>query len=137
MLRAGYAGQRIALADKVGEVEKRQMAMKEALRGSTVSLRLYHFNLVIKVSFRLGERPVLRAGYMGHVTALANKMGEVGTRRAAVTEALRGSRAWATWLQRVLRPRNELENVMRWACGRPSAADLAGADSDENELAVR
>lgn len=74
---------------------------------------------------------------MGHVSALANKMGEVGTRRPAVAEALRGSRAWQDWLKRVLRPRNELENVMRWACGRPSAADLAGADSDENELAVR
>ena len=74
---------------------------------------------------------------MGHVSALANKMGEVGTRRAAVAEALRGSRAWQDWLKRVLRPRNELDNVMRWACGRPSAADLPGADSDENELAVR
>ncbi len=84
-----------------------------------------------------GERRPVRAGYMGHVTALANKLGEVGTRRPAVTEALRGSRAWAAWLQRVLRPRNELENVMRWACGRPSPADLAGADSDEAELAVR
>ncbi|KAK9834883.1 hypothetical protein WJX81_006337 [Elliptochloris bilobata] len=84
---------------------------------------------------RAGERKPLRAGYMGHISALANKMGEVGTRRPAVAEALRGSRAWGSWLQRVLRPRNELENVMRWACGRPSAADLAGADSDENELA--
>ena len=84
-----------------------------------------------------GERKPLRAGYMGHVSALANKMGEVGTRRPAVAEALRGSRAWQDWLKRVLRPRNELENVMRWACGRPSAVDLAGADSDENELAVR
>ena len=74
---------------------------------------------------------------MGHVSALANKMGEVGTRRPAVAEALRGSRAWQDWLKRVLRPRNELENVMRWVCGRPSAADLTGADSDENELAVR
>lgn len=71
------------------------------------------------------------------MSALANKVGEVGTRRPAVAEALRASRAWGSWLQRVLRPRNELENVMRWACGRPSAADLAGADSDDNELAVR
>lgn len=70
-----------------------------------------------------GMRGELRAGYIGHVTALGNKLSELAQHREGVATALATSTDWAIWLQRVLQPRNEREDVQRWACGRPSATE--------------
>lgn len=63
----------------------------------------------------------LRAGYMGHVTALGVKLGELGRQREGVAAALRASQAWAAWQQQVLQPRSETENVYRRVPRSPGA----------------
>lgn len=89
---------------------------------------------------RAGQRGELRAGYIGHVTALGNKLGELAGAREGIAAALAGSPEWSIWLQKVLQPRNERENVLRWACGRPSPSDLhqqCGGPADSSMLSVR
>ncbi|BDA44664.1 Serine/threonine-protein phosphatase 6 regulatory subunit at N-terminal half [Coccomyxa sp. Obi] len=83
-----------------------------------------------------GQRGTLRAGYIGHVTALGNKLGELSAQREAIAAALAGSPEWSIWLQKTLQPRNERENVHRWACGRPSQQDLVqrGNSGEESML---
>ncbi len=54
---------------------------------------------------------------MGYVTALGNKLGELGQAGGPVADALAASPDWAAWQQRVLAPRNETENVYRWGVG--------------------
>ena len=60
-----------------------------------------------------GQRGPLRAGYMGHVTALGVKLGELARQRVVIAHALGASEAWAAWQQGVLQPRSETENVYR------------------------
>ena len=85
-----------------------------------------------------GQRGDLRAGYIGHLTALGNKLGELAGQRELIASALAGSTEWSIWLQKVLQPRNERENVHRWACGRPSQQDLVqrGNSADDSMLEV-
>jgi serine/threonine-protein phosphatase 6 regulatory subunit 3 len=112
------------------------------------------------------SRPPLRAGYMGHVTQIASTLesfsaqprsstssdaapGTAGGSPANVGEAqsLSGSllsvpgflgahTQWQAYVEMVLHPRQELENTSRWACGRPTATELAGLDSDTDEFQV-
>lgn len=70
-------------------------------------------------------RTLLRAGYMGHITALANKLSAMADKRSGVAAALEASAEWAQWRASVLQPRNEREDVNRWACGRPSTQEMA------------
>ena len=166
------------------------------------------------------ERPPLRAGYMGHVTLMANKLAELGGQRDAVRDLVSQDAAWLGFAKSELQvcassaagfalsalcflntgfskgsnrvawkvggllgrlapstakglsnglkwghavaflhcrlsctspllclhcapftnrqalswgpqERNELEDVAKWACGRPAASELAGSHSDE------
>ena len=61
---------------------------------------------------------------------MGNKLAETAGRREDVAAALGASKEWPTWAETVLRPRNERENVMQWACGRPSASELANLDHE-------
>ena len=70
-------------------------------------------------------RMLLRAGYMGHITALANKLSAMAEKRSGVAAALEASAEWGRWRASVLQPRNEREDVNRWACGRPSTQEMA------------
>ena len=62
---------------------------------------------------------------MGHITALANKLSAMADKRAGVAAALEASAEWQQWRASVLQPRNEREDVNRWACGRPSTQEMA------------
>ncbi|KAI8465398.1 MAG: hypothetical protein J3K34DRAFT_525395 [Monoraphidium minutum] len=74
----------------------------------------------------------LRAGYLGHVTRIANLLAEAAAERPAVADALAADAAWADFAGGELRRRNELEDVGRWECGRPSAEmGELGSDGDE------
>ncbi len=72
------------------------------------------------------------------MTALGNKLGELSGQREAIAAALAGSPDWSIWLQKTLQPRNERENVHRWACGRPSQQDMVqrGNSGEESMLEV-
>lgn len=82
-----------------------------------------------------GVRAALRAGYMGHITTLANKLMAMEDERGLVSEALQGSQQWVQWRDTVLRPRNAFEDLNRWACGRPSTQEMASrAASQESPM---
>ena len=83
-------------------------------------------------------RTLLRAGYMGHITALANKLSAMADKRSGAAAALEASAEWAQWRASVLQPRNEREDVNRWACGRPSTQEMASraASADDPMLEV-
>ena len=78
-------------------------------------------------------RAPLRAGYMGHVTALANKLSAVAEERPVIAGALGGSAQWAAWRDAVLQPRNEFEDINRWACGRPSTQEMASRAASQDD----
>lgn len=81
-------------------------------------------------------RAPLRAGYMGHITTLANRLIELYDSQEAIKGQMNGHEGWSEWVEKVLAPRNELEDVQRWQCGRPSAADMGGMDSDGDDYQV-
>ncbi|PNW74442.1 hypothetical protein CHLRE_12g484150v5 [Chlamydomonas reinhardtii] len=89
-------------------------------------------------------KPVLRAGYLGHVIQIGSTLEGVASasagvsaaesvNRAAVEAYLAASASWQAWLAAELHPRQDVENISKWQCGRPAATDLAGIDSDGDE----
>lgn len=74
----------------------------------------------------------MRAGYMGHVTLMGNTVLEIAKQRPEVVALLAGKEQWTLFVSTSLRERNELENVSKWACGRPSSL-VNGYDSDPDD----
>jgi serine/threonine-protein phosphatase 6 regulatory subunit 3 len=66
-------------------------------------------------------RPPLRAGYCGHVTQMANRLLRLAERSPAAREFLSVHAGWAAYAADRLEPRNKLESVFAWRCGRPGA----------------
>mmetsp|Transcript_9458 Transcript_9458/g.26990 ORF Transcript_9458/g.26990 Transcript_9458/m.26990 type:complete len:578 (+) Transcript_9458:485-2218(+) len=85
------------------------------------------------ISATNGAAP-LRAGYMGHITSLGNRLVSVGRQSQEVRVVLSGNQTWELFVSTTLQERNELENVTKWACGRPSTMGSAHLDSDPDEL---
>ncbi|GIL84664.1 hypothetical protein Vretimale_14566 [Volvox reticuliferus] len=90
------------------------------------------------------SKPVLRAGYLGHVIQIGSTLESVASacagvaaqesvNKAAVEAYLAAHAGWQQWLANELHPRQEVENISKWQCGRPAATDLAGIDSDGDE----
>ena len=53
-------------------------------------------------------RPPIRAGYMGHLTQVANKLQEVVRLRPEVRSLLEGNEEWQQYAATALRERNEV-----------------------------
>ena len=70
---------------------------------------------------------------MGHITALANKLSAMADEHPVIAEALGSSGQWAQWRDTVLQPRNEFEDVNRWACGRPSTQEMASRAASQDD----
>eukprot|EP00268_Persea_americana_P004482 TRINITY_DN1142_c0_g1_i1.p1 TRINITY_DN1142_c0_g1~~TRINITY_DN1142_c0_g1_i1.p1 ORF type:complete len:859 (-),score=207.16 TRINITY_DN1142_c0_g1_i1:383-2959(-) len=75
-----------------------------------------------------------RTGNLGHITRIANKLVQLGNSNEHIRAYIRGNDEWTEWQANVLHERNNLENVHRWACGRPTALQERTRDSDEDEL---
>ena len=71
---------------------------------------------------RAGNRPPLRAGYLGHVTHLGNRLLALASASRSVADALAGDPDWAAWADGDLRARTELDDPDAWECGRPAPA---------------
>ncbi|XP_042373546.1 serine/threonine-protein phosphatase 6 regulatory subunit 3-like [Zingiber officinale] len=82
-----------------------------------------------------GRKPI-RAGNIGHITRICNRLVQLGTSNDRIRSYLQESVDWVDWQTNVLRERNAVENVYHWACGRPTSIQERGRDSDE-ELHVR
>ncbi|XP_065865021.1 uncharacterized protein [Euphorbia lathyris] len=75
-----------------------------------------------------------RAGNLGHVTRISNKLVQLGNTNCHIQKYLQENKEWNEWQASVLLERNAVENVYRWACGRPTALQDRTRDSDEDDL---
>ncbi|GLU02494.1 hypothetical protein SLE2022_197430 [Rubroshorea leprosula] len=75
-----------------------------------------------------------RAGNIGHITRIANKLVQVASSNSRIQTCLQENSEWNGWQSSVLQQRNVVENVYRWACGRPTALQDRTRDSDEDDL---
>jgi serine/threonine-protein phosphatase 6 regulatory subunit 3 len=66
------------------------------------------------------ERPPLRAGYCGHLTQIANRLYHLSESSALVRDFLDSHAGWHEHIRTRLEPRNKLESVFAWQCGRPA-----------------
>ncbi|XP_073309780.1 uncharacterized protein [Primulina huaijiensis] len=79
-------------------------------------------------------RQAPRAGYFGHLTRISNKLTQLGNNDTRIQKNLQENREWIEWHSTVLQERNMVENVYRWACGRPTALQDRTRDSDEEDV---
>ncbi|KAI3450571.1 hypothetical protein Pfo_007236 [Paulownia fortunei] len=73
-----------------------------------------------------------RAGYFGHLTRISNKLVQLGNNE--IQTHLQENSEWNEWRTTVLQERGIIENVYRWACGRPTALQDRTRDSDEEDV---
>ncbi|KAL1558539.1 serine/threonine-protein phosphatase 6 regulatory subunit 3-like isoform X2 [Salvia divinorum] len=73
-----------------------------------------------------------RAGYFGHLTRISNKLIQMGN--VEIQKHLQENNEWNEWHTTILQERNIVENVYRWACGRPTALQDRTRDSDEEDV---
>ncbi|KAL3643740.1 hypothetical protein CASFOL_014555 [Castilleja foliolosa] len=82
-------------------------------------------------------RPPARIGNIGHITRIANKLVQLGNSNSEMQTFLQGNDDWVDWHANVLLKRNAVENVLQWACGRPTALEDRTRDSDEDDYQDR
>uniref|UniRef100_A0A803N8K9 SIT4 phosphatase-associated family protein n=1 Tax=Chenopodium quinoa TaxID=63459 RepID=A0A803N8K9_CHEQI len=75
-----------------------------------------------------------RVGNVGHITRIANKIVQLGQGNRNIQTYIQETGEWNEWHASVLQERNVLENVYRWACGRPTALHDRTRDSDDDDL---
>ncbi|XP_072965394.1 uncharacterized protein [Typha angustifolia] len=85
------------------------------------------------VTIPTAERKPVRAGYIGHITQICNKLVQLGSSNNQIRAYLQESKEWIDWQSNVLCERNSVENVFRWTCGRPTALQERTRDSDDDE----
>ncbi|KAJ6809621.1 serine/threonine-protein phosphatase 6 regulatory subunit 3-like isoform X1 [Iris pallida] len=83
-----------------------------------------------------GRQPP-RCGYIGHITRIANKLVQLGSCNEHIQTYLQDNSEWISWQTNVLQERNAVENVYRWACGRPTSLQERTRDSDDDEIQDR
>ncbi|XP_009140897.1 serine/threonine-protein phosphatase 6 regulatory subunit 3 [Brassica rapa] len=74
-----------------------------------------------------------RVGYVGHITRLWNKLVQLSGTSVLIKASLEENSEWKEWQSSVLQERNTVENVYRWACGRPTTLQDRTRDSDEED----
>ncbi|CAO2812974.1 unnamed protein product [Amaranthus hypochondriacus] len=80
------------------------------------------------------DKKQLKAGNLGHITRIANKIIQIGQGNKSVQTHIKENSEWSDWRATVLQERNAVENVYRWACGRPTALRERMRDSDDEDL---
>ncbi|KAJ0021531.1 hypothetical protein Pint_32158 [Pistacia integerrima] len=75
-----------------------------------------------------------RAGNLGHITRISNKLVQLASSNSHIQTYLQENNEWTGWQVSVLQERNVVENVYRWACGRPTALQDRTRDSDDDDL---
>lgn len=79
-------------------------------------------------------RSAPRAGNLGHITRISNKLIQLGNTDNRIQTHIQENSEWKDWQATVLQERNMVENVYRWACGRPTALQDRNRDSDEDDI---
>ncbi|KAL1560505.1 serine/threonine-protein phosphatase 6 regulatory subunit 1-like [Salvia divinorum] len=78
-----------------------------------------------------------RIGNIGHLTRIANKLVQLGNNNSGIQTFLQENSDWVDWQTNVLVKRNTVENVLQWACGRPTALQDRNRDSDDDDYQDR
>ncbi|KAM6578887.1 hypothetical protein CsatB_030724 [Cannabis sativa] len=89
---------------------------------------------VVKPTIPAPGKRAPRAGNIGHITRIANKLVQLRNCQSRIQEFFQDNIEWSDWQATVLQERNAVENVYRWACGRPTALQDRTRDSDEDDL---
>ncbi|XP_022985688.1 serine/threonine-protein phosphatase 6 regulatory subunit 3-like isoform X1 [Cucurbita maxima] len=71
---------------------------------------------------------------LGHTTRISNKILQMGNSQSCIRAYLLENTEWNEWQATTLHDRNLVENVYRWACGRPTALQDKTRDSDDDDL---
>lgn len=66
------------------------------------------------------NRKPLRAGYCGHLTQIANRLSRCSEACSYTREFLNNHNGWKQYRDERLEPRNKVESVVSWKCGRPA-----------------
>ncbi|KAM3302901.1 serine/threonine-protein phosphatase 6 regulatory subunit 3 isoform X1 [Capsicum chacoense] len=74
-----------------------------------------------------------RVGNIGHITRISNKLIQLGNNNC-IRAHLEKNMEFSDWHTTTLQERNTLENVYRWACGRPTALHDRTRESDEEDV---
>uniref|UniRef100_A0A2P2M4R3 Serine/threonine-protein phosphatase 6 regulatory subunit 2 n=1 Tax=Rhizophora mucronata TaxID=61149 RepID=A0A2P2M4R3_RHIMU len=73
-----------------------------------------------------------RIGNIGHLTRISNKLVELAKNNSNMQAYLQENNDWTDWHTNVLTKRNQVENISKWDCGRPSALhDRRDSDDDD------
>eukprot|EP01026_Neomeris_dumetosa_P029364 TRINITY_DN237_c0_g1_i1.p1 TRINITY_DN237_c0_g1~~TRINITY_DN237_c0_g1_i1.p1 ORF type:complete len:840 (-),score=159.95 TRINITY_DN237_c0_g1_i1:494-2713(-) len=82
------------------------------------------------------ENGMIRAGYHGHITQLGMRLCHLASEHDEIKNFLEGHPEWPPFFVHVLQPRAEKENILRWACGRPSHIDTSmnSENSDQDDF---
>ncbi|KAF3645709.1 putative serine/threonine-protein phosphatase 6 regulatory subunit 3-like isoform X2 [Capsicum annuum] len=75
-----------------------------------------------------------RVGNIGHITRISNKLIQLGNNNNCIRAHLEKNMEFSDWHTTILQERNTLENVYRWACGRPTALHDRTRESDEEDV---
>ncbi|XP_035546054.1 serine/threonine-protein phosphatase 6 regulatory subunit 3-like isoform X1 [Juglans regia] len=75
-----------------------------------------------------------RVGNIGHIRRISNKLVQLGNSQSHIQAGLQENSEWSEWQATVLHECNVVENVFRWACGRPTALQDRTRDSDDDDL---
>ncbi|KAE9600599.1 hypothetical protein Lal_00045470 [Lupinus albus] len=75
-----------------------------------------------------------RTGNLGHITRMVNRLVHLAHNRSNILKYLEENSQWNEWQAIVLQERNVVQNVHRWACGRPTALQDRMRDSDDDDL---
>ncbi|PHT69282.1 hypothetical protein T459_28769 [Capsicum annuum] len=75
-----------------------------------------------------------RVGNIGHITRISNKLIQLGNNNNCIRAHLEKNMEFSDWHTTILQERNILENVYRWACGRPTALHDRTRESDEEDV---
>ncbi|KAJ8768612.1 hypothetical protein K2173_023516 [Erythroxylum novogranatense] len=75
-----------------------------------------------------------RAGNIGHITRISNKLVQLANSNIHIQKYLQENNEWKEWQASVLQERNVIENIYRWACGRPTALQDRTRDSNDDGI---
>ncbi|KAK4717925.1 hypothetical protein R3W88_016263 [Solanum pinnatisectum] len=88
----------------------------------------------LKPTFANSAKRAPRVGNIGHTTRISNKLVQLGKNDNYIQAHIEKNMEWSDWQTTVLQERNTIENVYRWACGRPTALHDRMRDSDEEDV---
>jgi serine/threonine-protein phosphatase 6 regulatory subunit 3 len=73
-----------------------------------------------------------KIGSLGHLTRIANRI-QASASNSTIKAHLQANPKWSDWILLVLQPRNMIENVFQWSCGRPTAVHDRTVESDDDD----